>query len=70
MTDHEREEALKVEEPVQEKRGKPNQKTGLIGVFKKREKYLSTDQVRWQNKESRYICHKRTSWHGVRSICR
>ena len=39
MSDHEREEALKVEPPVQEKRGNPNQKTGLIGVLKKREKY-------------------------------
>ena len=34
MTDPEREEALKVEEPVQEKRGNPNQTTGLIGVYK------------------------------------
>ena len=33
MTDPEREEALKVEEPVLEKRGYPNQKTGLIGVY-------------------------------------
>jgi serine protease inhibitor ecotin len=39
MSDAEREEALKVEEPVQEKRGTPNQKTGLIGVFKSGEKY-------------------------------
>ena len=39
MTDPEREEALKVEEPVQEKRGNPNQKTGLIGVFKKGQRY-------------------------------
>jgi hypothetical protein len=39
MSDPEREEALKVEEPVQEKRGKPNQKTGLIGVYKIKEKY-------------------------------
>ena len=39
MTDPEREEALKVEEPVQEKRGNPNQTTGLIGVFKKGKKY-------------------------------
>jgi serine protease inhibitor ecotin len=41
MTDHEREEALKVEEPVQQKRGKPNQKTGLIGVYKIGEKYTA-----------------------------
>jgi hypothetical protein len=30
---------LKVEEPVQQKRGKPNQKTGLIGVSKAGKKY-------------------------------
>ena len=30
MSEQEREEALKVEEPVQEKRGNPNRKTGLI----------------------------------------
>jgi len=30
---------LKVEEPVQQKRGHPNQKTGLIGVNKYRKKY-------------------------------
>jgi len=39
MSDPKREEALKVEESVQEKRGTPNQTTGLIGVYKKREKY-------------------------------
>ena len=39
MSDQEREEALKVEEPVQEKRGNPNQTTGLIGVTKSGEKY-------------------------------
>jgi hypothetical protein len=39
MSDLEREEALKVEEPVQEKRGTPNQATGLIGVHKKGERY-------------------------------
>jgi serine protease inhibitor ecotin len=39
MSDSVREEALKVEEPVQEKRGTPNQKTGLIGVFKNGKKY-------------------------------
>jgi len=39
MSDSEREEALKGKEPVQEKRGNPNQKTGLIGVYKRREKY-------------------------------
>jgi len=39
MSDAEREEALKVEEPVQQKRGTPNHTTGLIGVTKKREKY-------------------------------
>jgi hypothetical protein len=38
MTDPEREAALKVE-PVQKIRGKRNQKTGLIGVSKKRKKY-------------------------------
>ena len=32
MSDQEREEALNVEEPVQQKRGNPNRKTGLIGV--------------------------------------
>ena len=42
MTDHEREEALNVEEPVQEKRGNPNQKTGLIGVSKNRKKYIAS----------------------------
>jgi hypothetical protein len=39
MTDREREEAVKVEEPVQEKRGTPNQTTGLIGVAKNGKKY-------------------------------
>jgi len=39
MSDHEREEALKVEEPVQQKRGIPNQMTGLIGVYKSHKKY-------------------------------
>ena len=39
MSDPEREEALKVEEPAQEKRGTPNQKTGLIGVTKAGKKY-------------------------------
>jgi hypothetical protein len=39
MSDAEREEALKVEEPVQKKRGNPNYTTGLIGVFKKGERY-------------------------------
>ena len=39
MSDPEREEALKDEAPVQQKRGKPNQTTGLIGVFKMRKKY-------------------------------
>jgi len=39
MTDREREEALKVEEPVQQKRGTPNQTTGLIGVCKSGKKY-------------------------------
>jgi serine protease inhibitor ecotin len=42
MSDHEREEAAKVEEPVQEKRGNPNQKTGLIGVYKNGKKYKAT----------------------------
>jgi len=41
MTDCEREEALKVEEPVQEKRGNPNQKTGLIGVYEDKKKYTA-----------------------------
>ena len=39
MSDQEREEALKVEEPVQQKRGKPNPTTGLIGVSKSGKKY-------------------------------
>jgi serine protease inhibitor ecotin len=39
MSDHEREEAMKVEEPVQQKRGTPNQKTGLIGVYKIGQRY-------------------------------
>jgi serine protease inhibitor ecotin len=39
MSDPEREEALKDEAPVQQKRGKPNQTTGLIGVFKNGKKY-------------------------------
>jgi hypothetical protein len=30
---------LKVEEPVQQKRGNPNPTTGMIGVHKMREKY-------------------------------
>jgi uncharacterized protein (DUF2235 family) len=42
MSDREREEALKVEEPVQEKRGNPNQKTGLIGVTKIGKKYRAS----------------------------
>ena len=42
MSDPEREEALKVEKPVQEKRGNPNQKTGLIGVRKSGEKYQAS----------------------------
>jgi serine protease inhibitor ecotin len=41
MSDAEREEALKVEEPVQEKRGNPNQTTGLIGVYKSGKKYTA-----------------------------
>ena len=39
MSDTEREEALKVEEPVLQKRGTPNQNTGLIGVSKDGKKY-------------------------------
>ena len=39
MSDRERKEALKVEPPVQEKRGTPNQTTGLIGVYKDKKKY-------------------------------
>jgi serine protease inhibitor ecotin len=45
MSDQEREEALKVEPPVQEKRGNPNQKTGLIGVTKHGKKYKA--QIRY-----------------------
>ena len=39
MSDSEREEALKVKPPVQEKRGNPNPKTGLIGVSNYGHKY-------------------------------
>ena len=49
MSDPEREEALKVEEPVQEKRGNPNQTTGLIGVYKSKEKY--TAEIRYGGKQ-------------------
>ena len=42
MSDREREEALKEEEPVQQKRGKPNKTTGLIGVYKSGKKYLAS----------------------------
>jgi serine protease inhibitor ecotin len=42
MSDQEREEALKVEPPKKRKRGYPNQKTGLIGVYKSREKYQAS----------------------------
>jgi serine protease inhibitor ecotin len=45
MSDSVREEALKVEEPVQQKRGTPNQMTGLIGVFKNGKKYYP--QIRY-----------------------
>jgi serine protease inhibitor ecotin len=41
MTDLERAEALKVEEPVQQKRGNTNQKTGLIGVCMSGKKYMA-----------------------------
>jgi hypothetical protein len=43
MSDQEREEALKVEPPPKKKRkrGNPNLKTGLIGVYKKEERYYS-----------------------------
>jgi len=41
MSDQEREEALKEEEPVQQKRGKPNKTTGLIGVYKSGKKNLA-----------------------------
>jgi hypothetical protein len=41
MSDPEREEALKVEEPVQQKRGTPNHTTGLIGVYNNGEKYMT-----------------------------
>jgi hypothetical protein len=50
MSDPEREAALKVEEPVQEKRGKPNQTTGLIGVYKKRERYQALIKYGGTNK--------------------
>ena len=49
MGDLEREEALKVEEPVQEKRGNPNQTTGLIGVYKSGEKYQA--RIRYGGKQ-------------------
>jgi serine protease inhibitor ecotin len=49
MSDPEREEALKVEGPVQEKRGNPNQKTGLIGVYKSGKKYYA--QIRYGGKQ-------------------
>ena len=39
MSDHEREKAMKVEPPKKRKRGNPNQKTGLIGVYKMGKKY-------------------------------
>jgi serine protease inhibitor ecotin len=42
MSDHEREEALKVEEPVQQKRGNPNQTTGLIGVHPNKKRYMAS----------------------------
>jgi hypothetical protein len=42
MSDHEREEALKVEPPKKRKRGNPNQKTGLIGVTKSGKKYRAS----------------------------
>jgi len=42
MSDPEREEALKVKEPVQEKRGNPNRKTGMIGVSKAGKKYQAS----------------------------
>jgi len=41
MPDSEREEALKVE-PVEKKRGIPNQKTGLIGVYASGKKYYAS----------------------------
>jgi len=41
MSDREREEALPVE-PVQKKRGNPNQTTGLIGVYKSGKKYRAS----------------------------
>ena len=33
---------MKEEEPVQQKRGKPNKTTGLIGVYKSGKKYLAS----------------------------
>ena len=50
MSNAEREEALRVEEPVQEKRGNPNQTTGLIGVYKIGEKYRA--QIRYGGKNN------------------
>jgi len=50
MTDPEREEALKVEEPVQQKRGNSNQTTGLIGVRKDRKKYKASINYGGTNK--------------------
>ena len=45
MSDPEREEALRVEEPVQQKRGTPNQTTGLIGVSKNKKKYKTEIKI-------------------------
>jgi hypothetical protein len=50
MSDVEREEALKEEEPVQQKRGKPNQKTGLIGVYTAGKTYQSLVYSTQKNK--------------------
>ena len=52
MSDSEREEALKVDEPVQEKRGTPNQTTGLIGVYKIGEKYRAQIKLAWPTMHS------------------
>jgi serine protease inhibitor ecotin len=49
MSDHEREEALKVEPPKKRKRGNPNQTTGLIGVSKNGKKYKA--QIQYGGKQ-------------------
>ena len=58
MTVHEREEALKVEEPVQEKCGNPNPTTGLIGVFKNGKKYKAQIWYGGKSKSLGYFATK------------